>query len=250
METLETAVFSTYRNGEFLQFAKNGIKILKDYDLVGLSLDQRGNIYSKAVDKMDVVFQPILSSELTPDLSLLDTRRDNCIMGIRTFLDSQEYREEPEIVAAAKLLKSNMASRADRIDKLSYQQETAVTSSLVKDWGEGSLKDAVVLLQLTAWVGLLGDINTKFDTIYVERAKNAPQPADIENKRAEIINAYEELTKDVVAYSRIAADKEPYLKIIRQFNGLIKDYNDAAAQRLATRSTDEDGTPNTDTPQA
>ena len=242
METLKTAEFFNYRNGEFLQFAKNTGSIFTAFDLVALLLANRFAAFQVATEALNSVFQPILSSELTPDLTLLDTRRDKAIMGIKTYLDSQEFREEVDVVAAAQLLKANFASHGDRVDKLSYQQETAVVNAMLDDWKTGSLATAVITLKLDNWIALLQNINTEFDAKYIDRAQSAPQPADIEAKRAVIIQSYNELTNDVIAYSRIAADKVPYLKIINGLNGLIDDYNTAAHQRLAGRGTDTEGT--------
>jgi hypothetical protein len=234
MNELNTANFFNYRNGEFLQFMKNSLVIVSSYDTTALLLQARTDALQAETSFLNTAFQPILASEMTPELLVLDTRRDKCLMGIKSLLETELYKEDPARVTAAENLKSNYLSHGDRIDKLSYQQETAVINAMLADWSKGSLLTAVATVNLTEWVTLLQTINAEFDTKYVARSKTLPQPAEIEAKRANIKLAYDELVKDITAYSRIAADKTPYLQIIKELNGLIDNYNTAANQRLAS----------------
>jgi Family of unknown function (DUF6261) len=239
MNELITANFFNYRNGEFLQFMKNGLAIVGAYDTAALLLQARTSTLQTETNAMDVAFQPVLANELTPELLVLDTRRDKALMGIKFQLETELYKEDSTIVTAAESLKSNYLSHGERIDKLSYQQETAVVNALLEDWSKGSMLTAVTTVGLTTWVGLLKTINTEFDAKYVARAKTLPQPAEIDAKRATIKTAYDELVKDITAYSRIAADKSDYLKIIKELNGLIDNYNVSANQRLASNGTSD-----------
>lgn len=186
-----------------------------------------------ATTALDLVFQPIMANELTPELLALDIRRDNDLNGIKTYIDSQLYRKEPAKLAAAQKLKTNFLTHGDRVDKLSYQQETAVVDAMLQDWSAGTLLAAVVELELTAWAGRLQITNSEFNLKYVERAQTLPQPAEIDAKRLDLRTAYDNLAQDVVSYSRVAAVPAPYLNIISQFNGLISTYNTAVHRRLS-----------------
>lgn len=241
MNSLSTPTLGHYRNGEFLQFMKNVLRVYQAFDTSTLLLADKVSVLQTATDAMDVVFQPQLAQELTPELFNLDTRRDKALMGIKIYLESQTYREESERLTAAQNLYANYISHGERIDKLSYQQETAVIDALLQDWSEGALLAAIQTLGLTDWVSLLTQLNQDFDAKYVQRAQQSPKPADILQKRSVIKTAYEELTEDTVAYSRVAADKTPYLAIINGLNGLIDDYNLAVTQRLTGKSTDTEG---------
>lgn len=242
MNSLNSPLFSSYRNGEFLQFMKNAYTSIYTFDVVGLLIEERANELNATIQEMEAVFQPIMSSELTPELFALDVRRDKALMGIKTYLESQLYREEAERVLAAEKLKANYLSHGDRIDKLSYQQETAVVNALLNDWNsETSLQTAVSTLELSFWLSLLSDINNQFDTLYVQRSQQAVNPVQTDLKRAAMKTAYEDLTNDIIAYSRIASNTTPYKAIIQALNGLIDNYNLAVTQRLAGKSTDNEG---------
>lgn len=232
-----TALFTIFRNGEFLQFTKNVLSIVNKFDLATLKLTERVSTLTGATNELDNVFKPLQGEELTEELKTLDTRRDKALMGIKQYLVSQTYREEENIVSAAEALLNNYVSHDDRIDKLPYQQETAIVNTMLDDWEtKPVLSAAVNTLTLTDWVSLLKTLNGTFDTTYVERAKTSPEPAKIFEKREAIRDAYYELTEDIEAYARISDNKETYETIIQELNGLIDDYNTAANNRLKGNS--------------
>ena len=83
MNELNTANFFNYRNGEFLQFMKNILAIVSGYDTNALLLQARTSTLQTETNSMDASFQPILANEMTPELLILDTKRDKCLMGIK-----------------------------------------------------------------------------------------------------------------------------------------------------------------------
>jgi hypothetical protein len=241
MNTITTANFGSYRNGEYLQFMKNVIDIYKKYDTTALNLTARVQTLDGSTITMNEVFMSATAHELTPELQRLDYRRDQALIGIRLFLDCMQYKEEDAIVKAAQLLQANYFSHGNRIEKLSYQQETAVADALLNDWATTpSLVDAQNLLKITDWVSTLKDLNTQFNAQYISRAQTTLKPGQIEEKRSLMRQAYEDLVLDTVSYSRIAADKTLYLEIIDGLNGLIGDYNQSVTLRLSGRGTDND----------
>lgn len=246
MNSLTTAMFGNYRNGEFLQFMKNVVTIYNNYNVNDLQLNDRMDTLHKSIAAMDEVFMSNTAHELTPELLELDKRRDKALMGIKLFLDSQMYKEEEEVVKAAEVLKLNYVSHGDRIDKLSYQQQTAVTDALMNDWeSETSLLNGINLLGLNDWVSSLKVTNTEFNRIYVARALTAVSPVKIDEKRMLMRDAYLELTQDTASYARVSADKNIYQSIINSLNALIDNYNTAIAQRMSGRNSDTEGRNNT-----
>jgi hypothetical protein len=241
MNTITTANFGSYRNGEYLQFMKNVTDIYKKYDTDALSLTARVQTLDESTHNMNEVFMSATAHELTPELQLLDQRRDQALIGIRLYLECMTYKEQDDIIKAAKLLQANYFSHGNRIEKLSYQQETAVADALLNDWATTpSLVEAQNLLKITDWVSTLKDLNTQFNAQYISRAQTTIKPGQIEDKRSLMRQAYEDLVLDTVSYSRIAAEKTLYLAIIDGVNGLIGDYNQSVTLRLSGRSTDTD----------
>ena len=247
MNSVTTALFGNYRNGEYLQFMKNVLTIYQKFDLDALHLTSRVQVLTDSTASMNEVFMSITAHELTPELQLLDQRRDKALIGIRLYLDCMTYKEEDTVVKAAQLLQANYFSHGDRIEKLSYQQETAVTDALLNDWSTTpSLVAAQTTINITDWVALLKELNTQFNQLYVNRAQTTLKPGQIEEKRIQMRTAYDELALDTMSYARIAEDKTSYLEIIDDLNGLIGDYNQSVTLRLSGRSTDSEVTSPTD----
>ena len=247
MNSVTTALFGNYRNGEYLQFMKNVLTIYQKFDLDALHLTSRVQVLTDSTASMNEVFMSITAHELTPELQLLDQRRDKALIGIRLYLDCMTYKEEDTVVKAAQLLQANYFSHGDRIEKLSYQQETAVTDALLNDWATTpSLVAAQTTINITDWVALLKELNTQFNQLYVNRAQTTLKPGQIEEKRIQMRTAYDELALDTMSYARIAEDKTSYLEIIDDLNGLIGDYNQSVTLRLSGRSTDSEVTTPTD----
>ena len=242
MNSISTAVFGNYRNGEYLQFMKNVVAIYGNYDTNALLLQARLQTLADATTALDEVFMASTAHELTPELQTLDIRRDKALMGIKIHLNSYSYSEEIDLVKAANNLMTNYLSHGDRIDKLSYQQGTAVIDALLTDWRDHpTLSTAVNTLSLTTWVNLLAQLNKEFNDMYITRAKTLLKPGQVDQKRTEMRSAYDEIVFDTVAHSRVAMDKNKYFAIIDDLNGLISNYNTSVTMRLAGRSTDNMG---------
>jgi hypothetical protein len=159
MYTVSTALFGNYRNGEYLQFMKNVVAIYGNYDTNALLLQARLQTLTDATKALDEVFMATTAHELTPELQALDIRRDKALMGIKLHLNSFSYSEDTETVKAANALMTNYLSHGDRIDRLSYQQATAVIDALLTDWKENLMLSASVnKLSINAWVSLVDTI--------------------------------------------------------------------------------------------
>ena len=104
MNSVTTALFGNYRNGEYLQFMKNVLAIYQNYDTDALHLAARVQALTSSVTTMNEVFMAATAHELTPELQQLDQRRDRALVGIRLYLDCMSYKEQDAIVKAAQLL--------------------------------------------------------------------------------------------------------------------------------------------------
>lgn len=194
MNSISTATFGNYRNGEYLQFMKNVIAIYGNYDTNALLLQARLQKLNDATQALDDVFMASMAHELTPELQALDMRRDKALMGIKINLNSHSYSEETALVKASQMLMTNYLSHGDRIDKLSYQQATAVIDALLTDWKENAaLLAAVGALGLTQWVALLTQLNKEFNDMYITRAKTSVKPGQVDEKRMDMRSAYAEM---------------------------------------------------------
>ncbi|MFZ1706007.1 MAG: DUF6261 family protein [Saprospiraceae bacterium] len=236
MIKINSATLGSFRNGEYLQFMKNVMVIYGKYDTKKLKLDHRLAELANATESMNAVFMNVTAHEITPELKLLDTLRGNTIKGIKWFLESQQLRLEPEKIKAASQLLANYKSHGESIERLSYQQETAVMDALLYDWTNmTALMDAIITLDLTDWVNQLITQNREFDQKYLERAETSIPPTQMETKKALIKVAYDELSKDIQSLARVDDNKAIYIEIIEKLNGLISRYKTSANLRIATR---------------
>jgi len=233
-----TIFYNLLRNGEFLQLMKNVEQVMSEYDLSLLKLNTQAEAFSAAVKSMDDAFKPISGEELTTELSTLDSRRDKALIGIKLYLESCTYREDETLAEAARVVLDIYEAHGKRLDKLPYQQQTAITHALVKGIeNQTAQKDELATLALDGWVSKLKELNTSFDNTYVNRAKTVSEPAAIDEKRNAIKEAFNNLAGDIEAYARIADNIEAYQPIIPAVNGLIEDYNRAAENRINGRSS-------------
>ncbi|MBK7698023.1 MAG: hypothetical protein IPJ39_04505 [Saprospiraceae bacterium] len=92
MNSVTTALFGNYRNGEYLQFMKNVLTIYQKFDLDALHLTSRVQALTSSTTTMNEVFMAATAHELTPELQLLGQRRDKALIGIRLYLDCMTYK--------------------------------------------------------------------------------------------------------------------------------------------------------------
>ena len=140
-----------YRNGEYLQYMKDVLQLVNDANLDTLTV-QVGAL-SPIVDNIDAAFQQSQGSTLTQEIINLDERRDRAIVGLRSTTDGYTYHHDTAKATAATALNANIASHGNTIQRLSYQEETAVLDSIIADWETDSeLTAAVATLDLGDWV--------------------------------------------------------------------------------------------------
>jgi len=197
---MNTPYLNRYRNGEYLQYMTDIINLVNKQDPTTLQLNTPLDGLKPIVDKIDQIFKLSQGSGLTQQLISLDDQRDGAIVGLRSITNGYTYHYNEAKSSAARALLSNMVSHGDNIQRLSYQEETAVINSIIKDWQtDQELIAAVTELSIEDWVTQLKQVNDDFSVKYLERVDQAAaNPAiEIPNLRTQATEAYRKLVMEL-----------------------------------------------------
>lgn len=228
-----------YRHSEYLQYMKDILQLLNDQDLEVLQLTNQKNTLEPIVNQIDEAFIKGQGSTLTQEIITLDDRRDRAIIGLRGIVSANTYHFEEAQQLAAKALMANIAAHGDNIARLSYQEETAVLDSIVKDWeGDSELSAAVQLLGVGNWLAELKTANQAFSQKYLERVNEtaASDAANIPTLRGEATEAYRTLVNHIQAHATLSA-LPAYNTILSQIDVLAEQYNQVVNNRSNGNNT-------------
>lgn len=221
------------RNGEFIQFMKDVYAIMstdiKEKKLEGIPYKK----WQQQLDKVEKVYKGEMGSTYTKDLEEIDQNREAALKGIRAVIRAYEYHYEEDKVRAARLLYANLRLYGDDITRLSYQQQTSVVDSLMKDWtAKGKFLDAIKLLHLDAWVFRLSLTNDSFGNTYLARVKEeaSRQVESVITHRPEVEVLYKDMIAHLSAHALLGT-VGAYKDIAKKLDVLVGSYNRSVEQR-------------------
>lgn len=229
----ESVHLTNLRHNEYIQFIRNFLEILSDYDHETLKIKTQSDSLSDLIESMIALYMPDRGSVITKLLQEDDERRDKALNGIQSAIYAYTYHYDVEVKGAADVLLPSIKKYGTGIAKQNYQAETAIIDSIVEEWKrEAIYTDALSKLSLTNWMNELDASNIKFNTDYLERVKeNAEAPeVKIVDLRKQINEAYYVLTDRIEAFDTIGEGVE-YANIIKLTNSLIEKYNAILASR-------------------
>ncbi len=232
-----------YRNGEYLQYMTDFSELMNKVDVEALQLKQQKSALDPVIDKIDAAFKQSQGSGLTQEVIALDEQRDRAIVGLRGVTDSYKYHFDKSTVDAANALYDNIVAHGDNIQRLSYQEETAVINSIVKDWEEQQeLKAAAMKLGLWKWLVALKDMNTHFSKKYLDRIGEAAQnpSVNIAKLREQATASYRTLVKHIQAHATLDGS-EVYTNLLNQIDVLAGQYNQVVENRSHRNDTSSNG---------
>ncbi|MEW7278455.1 DUF6261 family protein [Aquimarina sp. 2201CG1-2-11] len=233
---MNTPYLNRYRNGEYLQYMTDFLELLKKQDVEALQLTEPKALLTPIVDNIDAAFKQSQRSELTQEVIALDERRDRAIVGLKAVTSSYQYHYNKNVVDAATALNDNIVSHGDTIQRLSYQEETAVINSIVKDWEtETVLQAAVTKLSLGNWLSELKESNERFSARYLDRVgETAISPSiDIHTLRTQATEAYRIVISHIQAHATLSG-LAAYTTILNQVDILARQYNQVVDNRSNT----------------
>lgn len=218
------------RISELLQFLNDVTKLVTQQSTEPMQLAAVITALVTDTNSFDKYFKQEMGSAFTLELINLDSRRDECIIGIRLVLEGYSRHFDGTTKAAAQNLLANMNKYGSQIYNLNYQAETSTISSLVNDWNSmGTLTGAVSKLNLSAWVNELNTVNTLFNDSYLKRVdeKGSAPPIKSIEARKKVIATYKALIQHIEARAILAED-ETFIPLINNLNALVTKYNTIA----------------------
>ena len=216
-----------YRNKECIQYLKDTVTIYKAFDLKALKLGPFVAELENSNAKLEEVFEIAKKSAKTETLESLDARRDQAIVGIRKVADGYENYFEQDKADAGKLITSHIDKYGSKISKLSLLAETTAINSVVNDLeNDRVVREAVILLNLSAWVTELKQANIDFNNMYLERNTDlANQPdQNLLEARAKTYPVFDLLIKKTDAFY-LALENADYKRILDRMEELTIKYN-------------------------
>ena len=233
-----------YRHGEILQYFKDILQLLGEQDIAALQLTAQHDALQPQVAAIDAAFKQSQGSDITQELITLDDERDNTLTGLRAVINGYQYHFEEATSNAAKALLSNVDNHGTNIQRLSYQEQTAVLDSIIADWeGQAELTAAVGTLNLTAWLAHLKTTNSNFATRYLARVEEqaANPTGDIPQLREEATASYRALIAHIEAHATLGTAAE-HSTLLEQISVLAGQYNQVVDNRSS--STGDSSTEN------
>jgi hypothetical protein len=230
------------RNGEFIQFHKQTLAFVFDAGSLQLGINNQYNSLKEKWTSMQQLFEKQTGSDLTSEIELADLQRDKLVIGTRTYFESFTYHINPVKVAAGTLLLNSMDKYGTGISRKNYQEESAIISSIIKDWESNQhLAEAIDLLLAGEWMDALKEANEQFDTLYRRRTEDLitiPEES-VTSMKTPVAEVYEKLTTHLVAHATLAQDPAPYTKLIDLLNQHIHQYRQLLLNRDHSGSLDD-----------
>ena len=235
---MTTPYVTRYRNGGYLQYMKDVLELVNKQDVTLLSLVNQRDALASLVAQIDEAFQQSLGSALTQEVIELDERRDKAFIGFKSVLNGFTYHVDATKQAHAKNAINTIENYGKDITRKSYQEETAIITSLVNDLEtKPELIAAINDLNVSDWLSELKNANTAFAAKYLERVgETAANPlTNIPTLRTETTVAYKTLISHVEAH-KVLDNNAAYTTILDEVEVLAKQYNLVVDNRTITPS--------------
>ncbi|MBK8855936.1 MAG: hypothetical protein IPN10_17980 [Saprospiraceae bacterium] len=226
MKKILTVSMKDLKTGESLEFANNVDSVFSSEDAKTLMLEDQLTVFNNAAADLENVFIDSTGTEMTKELRFLDAKRLIALGAINLLLKSLVKGGKDDVATMAARLLNNFLIHCKRISKMGYQNKTALIRSMLKDWTTlPALMEASKVVFLRNEVEDLTEKNTLFAEKFLENALTSKRNSEIPLKKAKLKEAYDNLVDITVAYSKVAADKQPYLNIIEELNKVIERNN-------------------------
>lgn len=222
------------RNGEYVQFANDVLKIVQLNDPTVLQVLAKYDAMNAVKIDLEELYKKSTENPITAEIEDLDKRRDNAVSGILGVVNGYGFYFDEAISGPAKVVQNYLKIYTDNIAQENYNAETATITNMVNDFeNKPELTAALTTLHLLDWKDELKNSNNKFNDRYIARTQDlATASADnLKSKRVEANTAYYELRDHIFSHS-IIAPSALYTKTINEINALIAQYNTLLAGRV------------------
>ncbi|MGB0870495.1 MAG: DUF6261 family protein [Flavobacteriales bacterium] len=173
------------------------------------------------------------TNALTTQLIGLDDERDDLFVDFKGIVKHQRRHWKSSVSGAANVVYDTIIKHIPNISSLNYQAETERLETLITMLNRlESEQNVLTILKVTGWVEKLNELNTAFNSLYIERTTtdSASKKESVSNLRLESINLYEEVVSlfmGIMVYKRsINEDISDWNIVLNSINLHIDKYND------------------------
>ncbi|KAA5537436.1 hypothetical protein F0919_07105 [Taibaiella lutea] len=245
---ITTPNLEKFRQGDFVQYMNNVLEILTATQANNLLVANQRNNLKALTEELNATWQPIVGSELTPEIEAIDRQRDLIFTGFKLTLDnwaSNHYY--PEWRNAAFMLSDNIAGHGERITLMRYQQQTATFNAIINDF-ENELLVHLQTLNLQDWLAEIKTLNTTFNEMYVKRTQaiSGHQPGLIDELIGKTTIVFRQLKSIFEARFAVAVADGAYIvpefqQVENEWSMLGQQYNDAVSRYSGSEADESKG---------
>lgn len=214
---------SRVRLMDFFQTMTNIKSFVDKENAKELGIEAPKAVFYAKITALDEALKPLAKSELTQKLHLLDTQRDEALVGFlghcRAFIN---FPDEAKSQAAQKLL-LNVEKYGKNIQNKPLKEETAIITNLLQDLATSELQQAVSLIGAEKWIENLRTANEQFAKIHNDRTQEQSliETGKTKEARQELQEAFKVLVQTINALALING-VEKYQNIINLINQELK----------------------------
>lgn len=237
--------FENYRQGDFIQYMNNVLQVVTAARAATFNIVPQRTALQDSMNALNAAWQPVVGSELTPEISELDQKRDRCFNGLKMTVDNWGINHyDLALRESAYLISDRIAGYGDRISLMRYQQQTATVTAIIQELGD-VLAPHVDALALQGWVTELSSLNTLFNEKYVERAQSisGKQSGEVVELMNLAITSFRDMKMlfesrfaVAVADGNASAD---FQQTENEWSTLSQQYNDAVNRSAQNEATEE-----------
>ncbi len=208
---------------EFFQVMQNVKTFLEKQDLADLGLVEAKKAFDQKLEAFDNTIKPLTKSLHTKELHALDDERDKHLVGLIAHCRAFVSFPEAEKAKAAELLLATIEKYGKNLQNKTFQEETAIIYSLLKDFEESALRQALVAIGAEKRVEEIAKANEKFAQTNTTRTEERGEIVIGATKQArkELNEAYKHIIKSINALSYINGT-EKYQSLANALNEEIK----------------------------
>ncbi len=237
-DVLVAPKLENFKNGEFSKYTRTAIELSKEQDLDAMELKPHFDTLVKNYDAFRLVYKKNRGSMFSPELAVLDTRRDNgvklmqrSVKLIADFSDDESDRDQ------AALIYNVFSKHGKEIYDMGYNQQGGVMDEIIEEIeGNTQLGTAVDTLHQRKHFDAMKKAHQGFDTIFKARIKEQQQEQNelsITELRKQTTAALRALFDWIFIYAKTKGMAQ-FDTYIGTLNALTEQYNLSVERRLNT----------------
>ena len=234
---IDQLAVSKLRNATHVGFNEDFSALLSKYGPGSIGVKALYDEHAARFAEEKAVFEVIRKSDLTVVIELKDHSCDDILRGIVTGVDFNLHHFDDAIRAAAQSLK-NVFDHYGHINTRNYEDQTALTSDLIRELSTSVHFPQVTALGLAPWVTKLSETNAEvIELLRVRDAEVSHRPSvNMKEVRVPVDKAYHETLKRLEAIALLGMiDVAPILAFAEEMNATTARYRHLLALERGRR---------------